>query len=126
LKSIQRISLIEQINLIELAHRVVIVGRRPQQTSDNPAMTALIILIDQIISLYVYTLFAYVIISWLVALRIVNPWQPFVRMATNFLGRIHEPLLSRFMPDLGGIDISPVILLLAAEFLRNIINGLAG
>ena len=92
-------------------------------------MTALIILIDQIISLYVYTLFAYVIISWLVALRIVNPWQPFVRMATNFLGRIHEPLLNRvrrFMPDLGGIDISPVILLLAAEFLRNIINGLAG
>ena len=92
-------------------------------------MTALIILIDQIISLYVYTLFAYVIISWLVALRIVNPWQPFVRMATNFLDRIHEPLLSRvrrFMPDLGGIDISPVILLLAAEFLRNIINGLAG
>ena len=89
-------------------------------------MTALFILIDQIISLYVYTLFAYVIISWLVALRILNPWQPFVRMATNFLGRIHEPLLGRvrrFMPDLGGIDISPVILLLGAEFLRNLIGG---
>ena len=91
-------------------------------------MTALFILIDQIISLYVYTLFAYVIISWLVALRILNPWQPFVRMATNFLGRIHEPLLGRvrrFMPDLGGIDISPVILLLGVEFLRNLIGGLA-
>jgi YggT family protein len=91
-------------------------------------MTALFILIDQIISLYVYTLFAYVIISWLVALRILNPWQPFVRMATNFFGRIHEPLLGRvrrFMPDLGGIDISPVILLLGAEFLRNLIGGLA-
>ena len=47
-------------------------------------------------------------------------------MALTFLGRIHEPLMSlvrRFLPDLGGIDISPIVLLLAVQFLRNLIIG---
>ena len=90
-------------------------------------MTALILLISQIVNLYVWTLLAYVIINWLVAFRIINPWQPIVRMATNFLGLIHEPLMAivrRVLPDLGGIDISPIVLLLAANFLRNLLIGL--
>ena len=90
-------------------------------------MTALILLIDQIVNLYIWTLLAYVIINWLAAFRIVNPWQPAVRIATSFLGRIHEPLMSmvrRVLPDLGGIDISPIILLLAVNFLRNFLIGL--
>ena len=44
----------------------------------------------------------------------------------DFLGRIHEPLMSRvrrFLPDLGGIDLSPIILLLAVQFLRNLVIG---
>jgi YggT family protein len=89
-------------------------------------MTALIILIDQIVNLYIWTMLAYIIINWLIAFRIINPWQPFVRMALTFLGRIHEPLMSlvrRFLPDLGGIDISPIVLLLAVQFLRNLIIG---
>ena len=89
-------------------------------------MTALIILIDQIVNLYIWTMVAYIIITWLIAFRIINPWQPFVRMALTFLGRIHEPLMSlvrRFLPDLGGIDISPIVLLLAVQFLRNLIIG---
>ena len=93
-------------------------------------MTALILLIDQIVNLYIWTMLAYVIITWLVAFRIVNPWQPAVRIATGFLGRIHEPLMSmvrRVLPDLGGIDISQIVLLLAANFLRNLVIGfLAG
>ena len=93
-------------------------------------MTALILLIDQIVNLYIWTLLAYVIVNWLVAFRIVNPWQPFVRMAIHFLGRIHEPLMGpvrRYLPDLGGIDLSPIVLLLAVQFLRNLVIGfLAG
>ena len=93
-------------------------------------MTALILLIDQIVNLYIWTLLAYVIINWLVAFRIINPWQPIVRMAIHFLGRIHEPLMAlvrRYLPDLGGIDISPIVLLLAIQFLRNLLIGfLAG
>ena len=69
---------------------------------------------------------AYIVITWLIAFRIINPWQPIVRMAMDFLGRIHEPLMGRvrrFLPDLGGIDLSPIILLLAVQFLRNLVIG---
>ena len=69
---------------------------------------------------------AYIVITWLIAFRIINPWQPIVRMAMDFLGRIHEPLMGRvrrFLPDLGGIDLSPIILLLAVQFLRNLVTG---
>ena len=93
-------------------------------------MTALIILIDRIVNLYIWTMVAYIIITWLIAFRIVNPWQPFIRMALTLLGRIHEPLMSlvrRMLPDLGGIDLSPIVLLLAVQFLRNLVIGfLAG
>ena len=89
-------------------------------------MNALIILIDQIVNLYIWTMLAYIVITWLIAFRIINPWQPIVRMALDFLGRIHEPLMGRvrrFLPDLGGIDLSPIILLLAVQFLRNLVIG---
>jgi len=89
-------------------------------------MTALILLIDQIVRLYFWTLMAYVAINWLVVFKIVNPWQPFVRMAIQFLGRIHEPLMRlvrRYLPDLGGIDLSPIVLLLAIQFIRNLLVG---
>lgn len=92
-------------------------------------MYAVIILIDQIINLYIWTLLAYIISSWLVAFKIINPWQPVVRMIINFLARLHEPILRlvrRYMPDLGGIDLSPIVLFLAAQFIRNLlINSLA-
>ena len=90
-------------------------------------MTALIMLIDQIANIYIWTLFAYIIIGWLVSFRIINPWQPAVRMATTLLGRLHEPLLGwvrRFLPDLGGIDLSPIILFLVIGFLRNLLIGM--
>ena len=93
-------------------------------------MYAVIMLIDQIINIYIWTLLIYVGVGWLVAFRIVNPWQPIVRMITDVLARIHEPLLSqvrRFLPDLGPVDISPIVLFLAAQFIRNIlISTLSG
>ena len=87
-------------------------------------MYAFIVLIDQIINMYIWTLLIYIGVGWLVAFRIVNPWQPVVRMITDLLARIHEPLLSqvrRFLPDLGPVDISPIILFLAAQFVRNLL-----
>ena len=89
-------------------------------------MTAVLILIDSIISLYIWSLLAYVIASWLIAFRIINPWQPLVRQILMALQALHEPILGhirRFMPNLGGLDISPIILLLAVEFLRNLLLG---
>jgi YggT family protein len=93
-------------------------------------MYAVIMLIDQIINIYIWTLLIYIGVGWLVAFRIVNPWQPIVRMITDVLARIHEPLLSqvrRFLPDLGPVDISPIVLFLAAQFIRNLlISSLSG
>ena len=87
-------------------------------------MYAVIMLIDQIINIYIWTLLIYIGVGWLVAFRIVNPWQPIVRMITDVLARIHEPLLSqvrRFLPNLGSVDISPIVLFLAAQFIRNLL-----
>ena len=93
-------------------------------------MYAVIMLIDQIINIYIWTLLIYIGVGWLVAFRIVNPWQPIVRMITDVLARIHEPLLSqvrRFLPDLGPVDISPIVLFLAAQFIHNLlISSLLG
>ena len=86
-------------------------------------MNAVLTLLDTLITLYIYTLLAYVIFSWLIAFKIVNPWQPFVRQILSALSQLHEPLLSRIrgvLPDLGGIDISPIIVLLAVQFFRNL------
>ena len=93
-------------------------------------MYAVIMLIDQIINIYIWTLLIYIGVGWLVAFRIVNPWQPIVRMIIDVFARIHEPLLSqvrRFLPDLGPVDISPIVLFLAAQFIRNLlISSLSG
>lgn len=102
-------------------------------TRNNPSpnrghvMNAFIILIDQVINIFIWTLLAYIIVGWLIAFRIVNPWQPAVRMIVSILGQIHEPILSlirRFMPNLGGIDLSPIVIFLVAQFIRNLLVGI--
>lgn len=87
-------------------------------------MVSFLLLIDTIITLYIWSLLIYVVASWLIAFRIINPWQPLVRNILNALERIHEPLMAPIrpvMPNLGGIDLSPIILLLAVQFLRNLL-----
>ena len=87
-------------------------------------MNSLLLLLDTVISLYIWSLVIYVAASWLIAFNIVNPWQPAVRMAVSILSRIHEPILGRvrqFLPDLGGIDFSPIVVFLVAQFLRNLL-----
>ncbi len=90
-------------------------------------MYAFAMLIDQIINLYIWTLLAYLAIGWLIAFKIINPWQPVVRMIIDALSRIHEPLLRpvrRILPDFEAIDISPIVLFLIAQFLRNFLHSI--
>jgi YggT family protein len=87
-------------------------------------MYALANLIDTAVSIYLTLLFAAVILTWLVQFNVVNPRQPLVHTIGTFLYRITEPALApirRIMPNLGGIDISPVILILLIHFARNLI-----
>ncbi len=92
--------------------------------------SALIYLVDALFTLYFWIVIASVVLSWLIAFNVINPYNPAVRTIQSFCYRATEPLLSpirRFMPDLGGLDISPIILLLGLEFMRIlIIKILAG
>ena len=87
-------------------------------------MYSLLSLIDSIVDLYCFTLIAYVVVTWLVTFNIINPWQPLTRSIINWLSRLHDPVLDwirSVVPSLGGLDISPVILLLAIQFARNLL-----
>jgi len=80
-------------------------------------------LIDQALWLYLVVVFLAVITSWLVSFNVINTTNRFVYMMVDTLYRITEPALKRirrFMPNLSGLDISPIVLLLAVEFARRI------
>lgn len=82
-------------------------------------------LINKIIEIYSFLLLAYVVLTLLINFGIMNARQPIVASVGEFLYRITEPLLGpirRRMPDLGPIDISPVVLLLALQFVQVTIN----
>ena len=81
-------------------------------------------LIIVVLGLYVWVLIISVIMSWLVSFDIINTSNRIVYMIIDFLYRITEPALRpirRFMPSLGGIDISPVALILLLWFLQNLL-----
>lgn len=91
-------------------------------------MYALLNLIDSLISLYIWLLIASVILSWLVNFNVINTRNRFVFLLGDFLYRITEPALRpirNVLPDLGGIDISPVVLILLLFFARDLLFELA-
>ena len=97
---------------------------RPAITETRPAMNALADLIHAVFSIYIYVLIASALFSWLVAFNVVNTSNRFVFTLLRFLHRITEPALRpirRIIPNLGGMDISPVILILILYFARDLI-----
>ena len=87
-------------------------------------MVSLLILIDKVIDIYTWIVIAAAIESWLVAFGVVNTRNQFIRWVVDFLYRITEPALRpirNILPDLGGIDISPVVLILIIIFIRYVI-----
>src|SRR5689334_12767605 len=78
------------------------------------------------LQIYIWLLIAQAVLSWLIAFNVVNTRNQFVAMIWEFLYRITEPALGpirRVMPNLGGIDISPVILILLIIFLEKVITN---
>lgn len=87
-------------------------------------MLALLKTIDLALYLYWWIIILSAIFSWLYAFNVVNPRNQFVGSIGNMLYRLTEPALKpirRFLPDLGGIDISPIILLLLIFFARELL-----
>ena len=83
-----------------------------------------LILFDNIISLYIWILIINAIISWLVAFNVLNTSNRFVYSVLDVSYKLTDPPLNfirRYLPSLGSIDISPVILILGLMFLRNLV-----
>ena len=81
-------------------------------------------LVDTVISLYIWILIAAAVLSWLIAFNVVNTRNPIVANIGEFLYRVTEPALRPIrsvMPNLGGIDVSPVILIIGLLFLKQLI-----
>ena len=87
-------------------------------------MKSVLILFDNIIGLYIWILIINAVISWLVAFNILNTENRFVYSVLDVSHRLTDPTLNfirKYLPNLGSIDISPVILILSLMFLRNFI-----
>jgi YggT family protein len=87
-------------------------------------MGSLVGLILLLLQIYTWLLIAYVVLTWLVQFNVVNRHNQFVGTVGEFLSRIVEPALTpirRVIPYLGGIDISPVVLLIIIWFVRSLI-----
>jgi len=88
-------------------------------------MRAVLDIILIVLDLYVWLLIAAAILSWLVAFNVVNTRNQFVSAIAEFLYRITEPVLApirRALPNLGGLDISPIVLILIIMFLQRVIT----
>ena len=85
---------------------------------------ALLWLIYQIINIYIWLIILQVVLSWLIAFNVVNTSNRFVYMVGDFLYRITEPAMRpirRILPNLGGIDLSPMVLLLLLIFAQKLL-----
>lgn len=82
-------------------------------------MNAILWLITTVIDLYVWIIILQVVLSWLIAFNVINTQNRFVYLVGDFLYRVTEPAMRpirRFLPNLGGIDLSPIVLLLLLYF----------
>ena len=87
-------------------------------------MKSLLILFDNIVGIYIWILIINAIVSWLVAFNVLNTSNRFVYSLLDVSYKLTDPPLNfirRYLPNLGSIDISPIILILGLMFLRNLV-----
>ena len=87
-------------------------------------MKSVLILFDQAVSLYIWILIINAVISWLVEFNVLNTSNRFVYSILDVSYKLTAPPLNyirRYLPNLGSIDISPIILILGLMFLRNLV-----
>jgi YggT family protein len=80
-----------------------------------------------LLQLFIWIIIIQAILSWLVAFNVVNTQNRFVRSLLNGLDRLLNPLLRpirRLLPDLGGIDLSPLVLILGIMLVQRLLTGL--
>jgi len=83
-------------------------------------------LFDTLLTLYFWVLILSVVMSWLLAFGVVNTSNQLVSTLSDFLFRVTEPALRpirKILPNFGGIDLSPIVLILALNLFQNILRG---
>jgi YggT family protein len=93
-------------------------------TNRQTRMRSVLDIILLVLQIYIWLLIAAAVLSWLIAFNVVNTRNPVVTTIGEFLYRITDPVLRpirSLMPNLGGIDVSPVILILIILFIENVI-----
>jgi YggT family protein len=96
----------------------------PGFANGRKLMRAVLDIILLVLQIYIWLLIAAAVLSWLIAFNVVNTRNQVVAAVGEFLYRITEPLLRpirSILPNLGGIDVSPVILILIILFIENVI-----
>ena len=84
-------------------------------------MHPILALVYVILNLYKWVLIIYVVLDWLIAFNVINTYNRFVATARDILYRLTEPVLGRIrgmIPAVGGIDLSPLVALLAIWFIQ--------
>ena len=87
-------------------------------------MKSVLILFDNIVGIYIWILIINAVISWLIAFNILNTSNRFVYSLLDVTYKLTDPPLNfirRYLPNLGSIDISPIVLILGLMFLRNLV-----
>ncbi len=87
----------------------------------NPFVSLIVTLLD----IYTWIVLAAVVMSWLVSFGVINTYNQFARSIVRFLDAMTEPLfrqVRRVIPSIGGLDISPLIVLIGVVFLQNLVQ----
>ena len=87
-------------------------------------MKSVLILFDNIVGIYIWILIINAVISWLIAFNILNTSNRFVYSLLDVSYKLTDPPLNfirKYLPNLGSIDISPIVLILGLMFLRNLV-----
>ena len=87
-------------------------------------MKSLFLLIDSVVNIYIWLIVINVVLSWLVSFNILNTQSRFVFAILNATHQLTDPALNKirkFIPNLGSIDVSPVVLILLLIFIRNLL-----
>ena len=88
-------------------------------------MHSVLILIDSVLGIYMWCMIIAAVMSWLTYSKVINTQNRFVYLVGDFLYRVTEPVLRifrRWIPNFGGIDVSPVVVILLIVFIRNLLR----
>ena len=89
-------------------------------------MLAALNLFNNIVELFIWAIILSALMSWLIGFNVINIHNKLIYIIADFLNRLTEPFLSpirRILPYLGGIDLSPVVLILLLIFLKDLVNN---